>query len=202
MQQAWKEIEQIVLENEKLAVPLAEPYLSRGDLWCRIGGYEDALADYLKATELFFNGNPTPGEQARHLARLRTCLESAVAQPRPHFPSDAATEFDKGLTAFRAGDATIALSCFAECTRLMPDMPLYRVYHALALEQLNQSDDAKRQVAIALSLIRATGADAADQMALIHRALEPVQGRLRLWLAVQLEIAIKLPTLDRTSVVR
>ena len=189
IQQAWKEIEQVLQENEKLDAPLAEPYLARGDLWSRIGGHEDALSDYLKATELFLKGNPTPGEQARHLVRLRSSLEAVVNQPRPHFPGDAATEFDKGVAAFRIGDAATAGLCFVECTRLMPDTPIYRVYRALAHRQLDQTDEAKRQIAIALSLIRS--ADVADQMTQINRGLEPVQGRLRLWLAAELEMAVR-----------
>lgn len=202
IQQAWREIEQVLHDNESLAQPLPEPYLARGDLWTRIGGHEDALADYLKATELFFQSNPTPGEQARHLARLRTSLESVVNQPRPHFPSDAATEFDQGLSAFRSGDYSTAEINFTECTRLMSEEPLYRVYRALAHHQLNHSDTASRQVAIALSLVRAKGADAADQMSQIQRGLEPVQGPMRVWLAAEMDRASKQPSKTSQSIRR
>ncbi len=60
VQRAWIEIDKIVDDNKKLNEPLPEPYMARGELWSRVGSHEDAMSDYLLATELFFRGNPTP----------------------------------------------------------------------------------------------------------------------------------------------
>jgi hypothetical protein len=191
VQRAWVDIEHIFAENEKLSEPLPEPYIARGDLWSLAGGQEEALADYLTATELFFRAQPTPGEQAQHLARLRRALDAVVQQPRPHYPNEAVLEFGKGLTAFRSGDYELADTQFAEATRLMPGVALYRVHRALALRQLEKNEAAVRQVAVALSLIRATSGGARDEMVQINRGLEHVQGGLRLWLSQQLEVLAK-----------
>ena len=188
IQRAWTEIDKIVAENEKLAQPLAEPYIARGDLWSRVGSHEDALSDYLHATELFFQGSPTPSEQARHLSQLRRALDAVVQQPRPRFPNDAASEYARGLLASRKGEHAAAESRFAEASRLMPDVELYRVHRALELRELGREEEARRQVATALSLIRANGRGASEKMQLLNAGLEHVQGPARMWLSQQLEL--------------
>ena len=200
IQRAWIEIGKIVADNEKLAPPLPEPYMARGDLWSRVGSHEDALSDYLKATELFFQGAPTPSEQARHLSQLRRALDAVVQQPKPRYPNEAASEYSLGLLASRRGDYAIAESHFAESSRLMPEVALYRVHRALALRELGRDEEAHRQVAAALSLIRATGRGASEEMQLLHRGLEHVQGPSRLWLSRELELTSKPPATKQDAV--
>lgn len=200
IQRAWIEIDKIVAENEKLAPPLPEPYVARGDLWSRVGSHEDALSDYLKATELFFQGSPTPSEQARHLSQLRRALDAVVKQPKPSYPYEAASEYALGLLAIRNLDYTTAESHFAESSRLMPEVSLYRAYRALALRELGRNEEAQRQAAVALSLIRATGSDAPGEMQALHRSLEHVQGPTRLWLSRELELTSKPPATKRDAV--
>ncbi|ADG66841.1 hypothetical protein Plim_0998 [Planctopirus limnophila DSM 3776] len=193
IQQAWIEVEKVVNENEKLPQPLPEPYLARGDLWSRVGSHEDALSDYLKATELFFQGSPTPSERARYLSQLQRALDAVVQQPKPRYPNEAASEYSQGLLASRSGEHTMAESHFAEACRLMPEVPLYRVYRALALRELGRNEEAHRQVAAALSLIRESPLGASAEMQLLHRGLEHIQGPSRLWLSRELELISKSP---------
>ena len=200
IQRAWIEIHKIVADNEKLSQPLPDPYVARGDLWSRVGSHEDALSDYLKATELFFRGTPTPSEQARHLSQLRRALDAVVQQPKPRYPNEAASEYSLGLLASRRGDYAIAESHFAESSRLMPEVALYRVHRALALHEQGRDEEADRQVAAALSLIRATGQSAPKDMQLLQRGLEHVQGPSRLWLSRELELTSKPSASKRDAV--
>ena len=193
IRKAWVEIDKIITENKKLARPLPDPYMARGDIWSRVGGHEDALSDYLKATELLFQGNPTPSEQARHLTQLRYALDALVQQPKPRYPNEAASEYSLGLLARRDGDYALAELHFAESCRLMPDFTLYRVHRALALHELGQNEEARRQVTVALSLVRATGRGASEEMRSLHRALEHVQGPSRAWLSRELELTAQVP---------
>lgn len=198
--QAWIEIDTIVAENEKLTPPLPEPYVARGDLWSRVGSHEDAMSDYLKATDLFFRGSPTPSEQARYLSQLRRALDAVVKQPKPNYPYEAASEYSLGLLAIRNLDYTAAASHFTESSRLMPEVALYRAYRALALHELGRNEEAQRQAAVALSLIRATGSDASGVMQALHRSLEHVQGPTRSWLSRELELTSKPPATKRDAV--
>lgn len=186
VQTAWAEIDAIIRENEKLERPSGEPYLARAEIWAIAGSHEDALRDYLTATELLVRYQSNPSEQTVHFARLRTALGELVQRPRPHYPNKAQTEFHSGKDAFRANRISDAAWSFEEACRLNSDVPLYHVYRALTYKLLGRATDADREVAAAVSLIRYPGINTEDELREINSHLEFVQGPLRNWLNDQL----------------
>ncbi len=84
----------------------------------------------------------------------------------------------------------------------MPEIPLYRVHRAIALHELGREENAREQAAIALSLIRAHGLTATDEMQLLDRGLEHVQGPSRLWLSRELELNGKPPVAKNRQAAR
>lgn len=187
VQAAWAEIDAIIRENEKLERPSAEPYLARAEIWAIAGSHEDALRDYLTATELLVRYQSNAAEQAVHFDRLRTALGELVQRPRPHYPNKAQAEFYSGKDAFRANRIADAAWNFEEACRLDTHIPLYHVYRALAYKLLGRAAEADREVAAAVSLIRYPGSDTESELREINAHLESVQGPLRNWLNEQLK---------------
>lgn len=179
---AWAEIDQIIRENEKLESPTAEPYLVRAEIWLKAGSHEDALRDYLTATDLLVKNQSNPAEHSAHLTRLRTALDQLVQQPRPHFPNEAQQEFASGTVAFRANRLAEAVWSFEECCRLDSNVPIFHVYRGLTYKKLGRTKDAEREVAVAVSLMRYPGTNTKRELSNINLHLESVQGPLRNWL--------------------
>lgn len=182
VQSAWAEIDNILRENRKLERQTAEPYLARAELWVVAGSHEDALRDYLTATDLLTKNQSNPAEQAGHLTRLRTALDQLLQQLRPHFPNAARDEFHSGTNAFQANRMADAAWSFEEACRLDSSVAMYHIYRALAYKRLGRDQDAEREVATAASLMRTPGSNVNGELRDLNSRLEFVQGPLRNWL--------------------
>lgn len=183
---AWREINRIISDNERLPQPSADPYLVRAELWVVAGSHEDALRDYLTATNLLFRDHPNAAQQSAHLARLRRALDQLLKQPRPAFPDSADREFARGTTAFHQHRLEEAAWSFEEACRLDPDNPLPHLYRGLVYRLQRRQSDADREIAVTVGLIRRPGMNVPYEMAHLHARLEPIQGPLRQWLNASL----------------
>ncbi len=182
IQKAYVQIEKTIRENEKLSKPLPEPYLARGEIWTAVGNHEEALADYLKATDLLYKGKPTLLDQSRYLERLHKTLQRLRNMPTPYYPEDAAQQYDAGTNYYFRCMFDKALPHLTEAIRLNPADPVYWYYRGLTYKQLGRESEAERDVKIGANLVR----KAEERNRYIHQevgqALERVQGPIRQWL--------------------
>jgi tetratricopeptide (TPR) repeat protein len=191
---AWREVAELVRENEALEQPLPDPLFARADLWARVGNREEAVDDYLRATKLLLARHPTLVEQSRALEQLREKLEQLAEHPLPDFPAEAQGSFQAGLSNWAQHQIPLAATCFAEASRLRPLDPVYRAYRGLAYRRLGRTAEAERQLAIAAALLRRPG-DPERARQEFHLRLEHLQGPDRGWIEVQLN----RPSPDRSG---
>lgn len=182
--EAWKDVAELIAQNEKLENPLPDPYLARAELWTTVGAHEDAVEDYLQASSLIMKKNPSLIEQAKVFKSLRESLERLSQSPRPAYPIKAADACQTGFEYYYRGDFKQALPFFVEATRLNPDDAVYRAMRGLSSYRLGDIAAAEKQVAAAANIVRKQGfvfPDSREQD--FHRRLERIQGTDRRWLS-------------------
>lgn len=182
---AWQDVDQLLEENSRLAVPLPDPYFARGDLWAVAGAHEDALADYVAGTRLLLKSRPNLLDQSRALQRVAQGLNRLIRQPKPDYPLESEQSFQLGLNSYYRGDVVTAREFFAEATRMNPGEPGYRALHALALRRIGRDVDAERQL-IALRAVLWRGDDVDQQRRTLYWRLARIQGPERRWLEQRL----------------
>ena len=182
VRQAWQQVSVLVAENEQLEQPQPEPFLARAELWTTAGNHEEAVEDYLRATNLLLAGKPSLVEQSRVLGLLRAALERLVAQPQALYPVQAASAFRAGIAFFNACQFEQAAPLLAEATRLNPTDAVYRAVRALNYRKLKDEDAANRQLATAASIIRRP-IISEDELRGFHIRLERIQGKDRRWIS-------------------
>lgn len=180
VQETWRNVDELVRENEKLESPIPDPLYARAELWTSVGVHEEALDDYLEATKLFLRTKPNLVDQSVALKRLSEALERVSRRPSPDYPYEANDAFWFGYHQFNQQRYEIAVAYFSEASRLMPNDAVYRVYRALALQRIGNTADAERQLTVASSLLRRPNCPERELRGYPIR-LERVQGTDRQW---------------------
>lgn len=179
---AWRQVVQILAENEQLEEQQPDPYLARAELWTTAGNHEEAVEDYLRAIQLSMANKPNLIEQSRLLSLLRESLKRLVHEPRPMFPIKASAAFDIGLSMYRRGAYNEAAALLAEATRLNPTDAVYRALRALNYRRLGNDTDAARQLAAAAGILRDPNTPEYERNG-FHIQLEGIQFSDRYWLS-------------------
>jgi hypothetical protein len=185
---AWKEVENLIEENERLPLRSPDPYIARAEVWTAAGSHEDALEDYLRASRLMLAGSPTLVEKSRLLDSLLLSMDRLSRQPKPMYPLEADQAFEGGLDLFYKGYFAAAAPLFAEATRLNPDNAVYRVVRALNHRKLGEESSAKRQLAAAAAVLNARDFSEFRRVRFYQR-LERIQGPDRQWITAGLRYA-------------
>lgn len=191
IQQAWRQVQADVVENEGLSAPKPEPYFARAELLTRIGVQEEALRDYLTATALVKHSSRSPVTYARYFLQLHDALQSRTRQPRPPYYGAAWEHYAQGYHCFWRGDLASAVQHFDNAIQLGPDAALFYYYRALTYKRLGKDHLAQGDVVAGVHLehrlydpTRAETPDSPQHSPDVHIStqLERVQGPLRLWL--------------------
>jgi tetratricopeptide (TPR) repeat protein len=191
VRKAWLEVDTVVRENETRPNPLPEPYVARAEIWSLVGNYDDALADYVKATEYLFKQKPTLIEQARYLARIQETLSQMGKQGRPYYPEEGSDYYEKGRQLYFKGELNKALDYFNAAVQLVPQESVFWYYRGLTYKRLGKDTEAERDVKIGAGIVRQAEENNRDINKEVGVALERVQGSLRNWLT---ETARELPS--------
>lgn len=184
IKEAWRQVSELIQQNDRSPNPLPDPYLARAEIWTNVGSHEDAVEDYLMASRLMMSRNPSLIEQSRVFKSLRESLERLSKAPQPVYPAKASSAFRKAVELYYQGDFYQALPLFAEATRLEPNDAVYRAFRALNYYKISDQSSAEKQIAVAASIIRKPEtlfpyAREED----FHKRLERIQGPDRQWLS-------------------
>ena len=47
IKEAWRQVSELIQQNDRSPNPLPDPYLARAEIWTNVGSHEDAVEDYL-----------------------------------------------------------------------------------------------------------------------------------------------------------
>jgi len=191
VQKAWLEVDKVVRDNEKRPNPLPDPYVARAEIWSVVGNYDDALTDYVRATELLFKQKPTLIEQAKYLARIQETLREIGKQGRPYYPEEGSDYYEKGRQLYFKGELNKALDYFNAAVQLVPQEAVFWYYRGLTYKRLGKDVEAERDVKIGAGIVRQAEENNRDINKEVGLALERIQGPLRNWLT---ETARELPS--------
>lgn len=195
IKEAWRQVSELIADNDKSPNPLPDPYLARAEIWTSVGSHEDAVEDYLTASRLIMLSDPSLIEQSRVFKSLRDSLERLAKAPQPVYPIKASSAFQKAVELYYHGQFFQASPLFAEATRLEPNDAVYRAFRALNYYKIGDQSSAEKQIAVAASIIRkpeSINPNAREED--FHKRLERIQGPDRQWLAntmLSLEIVNK-----------
>lgn len=179
----WVEISRLVDENEALATPLPHPYVARGDLWASVDCHEDALADYLRATDLVLATKPSPAEKSRLLSRLHHSLRELVNKPMPAYSLESQELYRQGVTLFTQRQFEAALPYLEDAVRLSPSNSEYRAYLAVTSRVTGDQISAARHAASAANLLRSKlDSVGKRKRTVFNEAVRHIQGPQRVWL--------------------
>lgn len=177
---AWNEIATAIDENQKLPKPLPEPYFVRGEIWTLVGNHDQALRDYLTATQLAIDSEVELATYSSYFLRLHEALKHFDSEPKspfeggnPHFL--ALDHYSQGFSAFWRGDMPKALREFDDAIQLNPKDPIYWYYRALAHRQSGDGRRAQHDALIGAALER-------ERLTDCDAGLSRVQGHNRSWL--------------------
>ena len=176
VQQAWRDIQEAVSENEQLESPLPEPYFSRAEIWTAAKNYDAAMRDYLKAIELAANGGGDPSAYAGWLSKLAVALDNLDKAPRPAGKGDARRHYSSGVHAFWDGDLKNAAWHFDNAIFVEPGNSLFWYYRALTHLRGGDRRRAKHDALIGSNLEWKDGRK--DR---IGWAFVRLQGPMRMW---------------------
>lgn len=185
VQESWFKINELIKENTSLEKPLPDPYLARAELWSLVGNHEEAMEDYLQATNLTLESNPSVADQSRMLVVLKEALKRLAEQPQPRYPQKSREFFQDGFRLFYHGMYEEAAPLLAEATRLNTTDPVYRVVRALNCKKLGQKSKAKQQLSAASSLMKRPYFSKFELMD-FHNRLERIQYADRRWISTGL----------------
>tara|TARA_R110002111_G_C6005549_1_gene373811 strand:- start:9790 stop:10581 length:792 start_codon:yes stop_codon:yes gene_type:complete len=182
VQESWHKVNQLIKENASLEKPLPDPYLARAELWTLVGNHEEAIEDYLEATNLTLDGNPTVADQTRMLLHLKESLKRLAGQPQPRYPQKSREFFQVGFRLFYKGMYEEAAPLLAEATRLNTSDAVYRVVRALNCKKLGQHTKASQQLSAASSILKHPYFSKYELMD-FHTRLERIQYSDRRWIS-------------------
>lgn len=185
VQESWFKINELIKENTSLEKPIPDPYLARAELWSLVGNHEEAIEDYLQATNLTLEGNPSVADQSRMLVVLKEALKRLAEQPQPRYPQKSREFFQDGFRLFYHGMHEDAAPLLAEATRLDTTDPVFRVVRALNCKKLGQNLKAKQQLSAASSLMKRPYFSKFELMD-FHNRLERIQYADRRWISAGL----------------
>ena len=185
VQESWFKINELIEENASLEKPLPDPYLARAELWSLVGNHEEAIEDYLQATNLTLEGAPSVADQSRMLVVLKEALNRLAEQPQPRYPQKSREFYQDGFRLFYHGMHEEAAPLLAEATRLDTTDPVFRVVRALNCKKLGQNSKAKQQLSAASSLMKRPYFSKFELMD-FHSRLERIQYADRRWISTGL----------------
>lgn len=189
-QRAWELVRSAIEEDARLGTNSHQPYLARAELWALAGGYDEAIADLLEATNRVRRRPVTNAEQIELLRRLEELLALRVQAPRPPYRGDAMAHFQRGWQAYHDDRLDEALRHFDRAVQIDPEDKVLWYYRALTHKRLGQDQAAERDITVAVYLERRDTPPNPTRRWEDHpagwkhwtRHFARVQGPLRLWM--------------------
>jgi len=182
VQDAWEQVEAAIIENQKFAQPLPEPYFARSELWIMVGNYDEAMRDLLAAMQAAENRGESLRLYTAVFARLRDALERYDAMPVPPEDGEPSQHYGHGMHTFWAGNYVLAAQDFTNAITLAPNNPLYWYMRAITRRRMGDDKAAKHDVLLGAAAERRMCSRSLESGAEISRQLRRVQGADRLWL--------------------
>lgn len=174
---AWNEVHSAIVENQKLAQPLPDPYFARAEIWAKTNSNKEALLDFVTAFRLSTNSGNDLQSYARHFATLTQVLEDYDKTPVPYVPGLASKHYGHGITAYFDGDVSRAITHFNDAIQLEPNEPLYRYFRAIAYKRLGDDTRAQHDALLGAQIEKKLGYQLS-----FSGGFSRVQGDLRRWL--------------------
>jgi len=187
-QEAWRQIQAAIRQNERLKKPRPEPYLDRAELLATAQDHQSAMKDCLTAVHLVRSSSNNLVEQARYLGLLEHALQRIVESPEPLYIADADQQFSRGRSLFFRGLNKTALARFDGAVMLSPKEPLFLYFRGLTLKRLGRdaeaTSDIRRAVSLDVQQLFGDSQNISRYRLRTHRAktFERIQGPLRFWM--------------------
>ena len=174
---AWKEVHDAIVENQKLASPLPDPYFARAEIWAKTNSNKEALLDFVTAFRLSMSSGNDLQSYSRHFATLTQVLEDYDKNPAPYVPGLASKHYGHGITAYFDGDLNRAITHFNDAIQLEPNEPLYRYFRAIAYKHSGDDTRAQHDALLGAQIEQKLGYDLS-----FSGGFSRVQGNIRRWL--------------------
>lgn len=177
IQQAWRQVQIAMAENEKLDPQLPDPYFARAEISMLVHDFDSAFRDYLRAIHLAKAGGQDLIQHSAYFERLQEVLEQYDAMPRPPANGSARAHYVEGVHAFWRGNDKDAIDHLTNAIAVDPTESLFWYFRALAYKRSGDEARAKHDALL--------GAHAEWQDGIagdFGQALQRVQGNSRKWL--------------------
>lgn len=182
VQDAWRQINAAIAENERLPRPRPEPLFARAELWMMAGNYDAALRDLLVAMRVASDTGVSPRVYDAVFSRLRDVLERYDVTPVPPEDGEPSRHYGHGMHLFWAGHYVDADKAFTNAISLAPNNPLYWYMRAVTRRRLGSEDAARHDALLGVAAERKACLRRDGASLDINRDLRRLQGSDRLWL--------------------
>lgn len=182
VQDAWLQIAEAVVANQRLPRPRPEPLFARAELWMMVGNYDAALRDLLEAMRIASDTGVSPRVYDAVFNRLREVLERYDVTPVPPEDGEPSRHYGHGVHSFWAGHYVEAEKAFANAISLAPSNPLYWYMRAVTRRRLGNEQTANHDALLGVAAERKACLRRDGVSLDINRELKRLQGSDRIWL--------------------